>query len=161
MRSRSKWVGLFGIILALVLVTCPFVGSALAAADDSDPHAGHDMSTMNNSEQQSNDHDMSNMDSTNETEISTDNSSGHSQHDSTSNDVHSSAGSGSHDSSSGGGHDSSGSSHDSGGDRHEASGGHGEGSGDPNTPPNWPVIYGFGAFNLLVIIAAAIMKTKA
>lgn len=39
-------------------------------------------------------------------------------------------------------------------------GGHGGEPQDPNTPPNWPVIYGFGGFNLLVILAAALLKNK-
>lgn len=37
------------------------------------------------------------------------------------------------------------------------SGGGGESAGDTI---NWPVIYGFGAFNLLVIIIAALLKNK-
>ncbi|WP_143147851.1 hypothetical protein [Desulforamulus hydrothermalis] len=60
-------------------------------------------------------------------------------------------------------HDASESSHDSGdsGGHNSGSGGHGRAPQDPDTPPNWPVIYGFGAFNLLVILAAALLKTKA
>jgi len=38
------------------------------------------------------------------------------------------------------------------------SSGHGGVAKDPNTPPNWPVIYSFGALNLLVIIVASILK---
>lgn len=63
-----------------------------------------------------------------------------------------------------GGHDA-GSSEDHGSTEggYESDGGHGGHGGaaqDPNTPPNWSVIYGFGAFNVLVILAAALLKGK-
>ncbi len=135
---RLKWFGLFGILLAFMLVAGPLVGSAMAAGDHEDPHAGHDMSTMNHSDQTS-EHDMHDME-------------GMSQDGSASE----------HEGTAGGDQGSSHSSHDLGAkDGHDStSGGHGGESQDPNTPPNWPVIYGFGAFNLLVLIAAALLKNK-
>ncbi|WP_003539930.1 hypothetical protein [Desulfotomaculum nigrificans] len=39
-------------------------------------------------------------------------------------------------------------------------GGHGENGRGANTPPNWPLIYGFLGFNILVITAAALMKKR-
>jgi len=36
--------------------------------------------------------------------------------------------------------------------------GHGGAAEDSNTPPNWLVIYSFGVLNLLVIVAAGILK---
>ncbi|GAB6180835.1 hypothetical protein JCM14036_21540 [Desulfotomaculum defluvii] len=151
---RSKWFVLFGIILALTLMAGPLAIGALAAGDHEDPQAGHDMSTMDSSDPHYG-HDMSNIDSSSE----------HSQHDGAA-DGYNSAGSGTghegHESSGGSVHDTSGSSHDSGdnGGHDFGSGGHGGAPQDPNTPPNWPVIYGFGAFNLLVILAAALLKNK-
>ena len=136
---RSKWFGLFGILLAFMLLAGPLAGGALAAGDHGDAQAGHDMSTMNQSDQTSG-HDMNDMEG-----MSHDSSASESggnlggDHDSAN---------GSHDSGSSGGHDST------------SSGGHGGEPQDPNTPPNWPVIYGFGGFNLLVILAAALLKNK-
>lgn len=141
---RSKWFRLFGIILALMLVTGILAGNALAATAGGDAHARHDMSATDSSDQHSG-HDMNNMEGMNMDEMSQESSGGHAGHGDSSGDHDSS--SGSHNYTSNGGHDS-------------GSGGHGGGAQDPNTPPNWPVIYGFGAFNLLVIIAAALMKNK-
>lgn len=113
---RNLLGNLLGLVFVALLVTVPLVAGAFAVSDaPSDPHAGHDMSTMNQS-------DMS-----------------------TTNQADQLAG---HGSGSGNNHDSS------------NYGGHGEGEASADTPPNWPVIYGFGAFNLLVIIAAALMKNR-
>lgn len=127
---RNLFGTLLGLLLVALLVTVPLAGAALAVSDTGDNSAGHDMSTMNQSDQNSG-HDMSNMDGMDMGGTNTNDSSA-----------------GDHGSSGGGDHDSAG------------SGGHGESTGDANTPPNWPVIYGFGAVNLLVIIIAALLKNK-
>lgn len=105
--------------MALWFFAGPLAGSALATENDAAP-AGHDMSTMNQSDQASG-HDMNNMDGMDMEGTSQEGSEGH-------------------DASNGEGHDGA--------------------AQDSNTPPNWPVIYGFGAFNLLVILAAALLKGK-
>lgn len=86
---------LLRLVMVALLVIAPLATGALAASDvPGDPHAGHDMSTMNQSD----------MSSANQADPNA-------------------------------GHDMS--------------------------SVNWPVIYGFAAFNLLVIIAAALLKRHA
>lgn len=140
---RTRWFGLLGFLLALFLVAGPLAGDLLAASDvSSDPHAGHDMSTMNDSGQSNGDMHDTNVQGAN----AHDNPGVGNQHEGTSTGGHGSSET-ELDNSSNEGHDS-------------GSGGHGESKGDPSAPPNWPVIYGFGAFNLLVIIIAALLKNK-
>lgn len=130
---RSKWFGLFGILLALWLVAGPLTGTALADTEQGNAHAGHDMSTMDQSDQ-TGEHNMNQTDGVNM--------------DKTSQDSH-------------GGYDAGSSeSHGSTEGGHESDDGHGGADQDPNSPPNWSVIYGFGAFNVLVILAAALLKGK-
>lgn len=119
---RFKFFSLFGFLLALFLVAGPLVGNVLAASD-SGGASDHDMSTMNQSGQNSV-QDMDNMDGMKMDDINSHNGS------------------------------------DNGGGHEATNGGHGEGSQEANTPPNWPLIYGFLGFNALVIITAFLMKNR-
>nr|WP_315990145.1 hypothetical protein [Desulforamulus aquiferis] len=122
-------------------------GNVLASPDSSgNPHAGHDMSNVNSTKVQE--------------ELSHDNHGIIDNQGVTSSHDHSTT-SGGHDSANdheanNDGHDTNNAGHGHGSN----SEGHGESKGDPNAPPNWSAIYGFGAFNLLVIIIAAVLKFK-
>ncbi|MEW6696286.1 MAG: hypothetical protein ACOY35_03325 [Bacillota bacterium] len=122
--------------MALWLVAGPLTGIAPAATEHGDTHAGHDMGTMDHSDQTGG-HNMNQTDGVNMDKTSQDS---HGGHDAGSSEDHGSTE---------GGYESDG-----------GHGGHGGAAQDPNTPPNWSVIYGFGAFNVLVILAAALLKGK-
>ncbi|MCL5781623.1 MAG: hypothetical protein M1119_12210 [Firmicutes bacterium] len=129
---RLKLLGnILGLVLVALLITVP-LGQMFwqQVMPPSDPHAGHDMSTMNQSDMSSANqadpnagHDMNNMN----------------QAEGDASEQHANSG------------DSAG---------HGSGNSNSHDSGNINTPPNWPVIYGFGAFNLLVIIAAALLKNR-
>ena len=120
---RFKFFSLFGFLLALFLVTGSIAGNALAASD-SGGASDHDMSTMNQSGQNSG-QDMDNMDGMKIDDINSHNVSNN-----------------------GGGHEATNGSHGSG------NGGHGEGSQEatpPNWPLIYGFL-GFNA--LVIIAAA-------
>ncbi|AEG58784.1 hypothetical protein Desru_0498 [Desulforamulus ruminis DSM 2154] len=116
-KVRPKvFVGIITFILMALLVQ----GSIGWADGGGDPHAGHDMSTMDHS---GGSHNLQE-------------SEDHSQH-STVPDNPPAGFSGTHEQ----GHD-----------------GHGQETPQTEAPPNWTLLYGFGALNLLVILTAFIMK---